>query len=236
MPEGVPEPVRNRLLLSLGTEDFTALSPHLKRVTLVVRRQLEAPDQPIDHAYFLEDGMASIVARMGTDRDIEVGVAGREGMTGTAIVLGTDRAPHMTFMQVEGWGWQVPADRLRELVEKRAGLRAVFLRYIQTMMIQTASTALANGHSKLEERLARWLLMTHDRSDGAEVRLTHEFLAVMLGVRRPGVTDAMHILEGKGLIKATRGLVLILDRVGLEAQANGSYGRYEAEYERVMGS
>ena len=142
--------------------------------------------------------------------------------------------PNNTFMQVDGWGWRVPAEILRRQFEASPGLRGLLLRYVQTMLYQTAMTALANGHSKLEERLARWLLMTHDRVDGADVRLTHEFLAVMLGVRRPGVTEAMHLLEGRGLIRANRGHVVILNREGLEAQANGSYGAAESEYRRLI--
>ncbi|HEY4201040.1 MAG TPA: Crp/Fnr family transcriptional regulator [Devosiaceae bacterium] len=227
---------RNALLRAMAPCDFDALEPHLERVTLEVRFQLERANQTIEHAYFLEDGLASIVARMSGDRDIEVGVAGRDGMTGTAVILGASMTPNSTFMQVDGWGWRVSADVLRRLFDASPSLRDLLLRYVQTMLLQTSATALANGHAKLEERLARWLLMTHDRVEGTDVRLTHEFLAVMLGVRRPGVTDAMHILEGKGFIRANRGQVVILDRDGLEQQANGSYGGPEAEYIRLMGT
>jgi CRP-like cAMP-binding protein len=118
---------------------------------------------------------------------------------------------------------------------KSPSSHAILLRFVQTFMTQVSSTALANGRTKLEPRLARWLLMIHDRSDGPKLRLTHEFLAVMLGVRRPGVTVAMQILEGKGLLRATRGLVHILDRPRLIELAGGSYGVPEAEYLRLTG-
>jgi CRP-like cAMP-binding protein len=107
--------------------------------------------------------------------------------------------------------------------------------YVQAFMSQTAQTALTNGRAKLEERLARWILMAHDRTDGDTLDLTHEFLALMLGVRRPGVTIAMHFLEGAGLIRSTRRAILIVDRDGLEQHADGSYGVPEAEYERLLG-
>ena len=225
---------RNELLRAMEPSDLDRLVPHLERVTLNVRFQLEDANTPIAYGYFLEAGMASIVARLGDDRDIEIGVAGRDGMIGTAVILGAEMTPNSTFMQVDGWGWRVPAATLRQQFDESASLRGLLLRYVQTMLFQTAMTALANGHSKLEERLARWLLMTHDRVDGADVRLTHEFLAVMLGVRRPGVTEAMHLLEGRGLIRANRGHVVILNREGLEAQANGSYGAAESEYRRLL--
>lgn len=226
--------LRNVLLRAMEPADLDELMPHLERVTLDLRYQLEGANEPIEHCHFLEAGMASIVARLGDDRDIEIGVAGREGMIGTAVLLGAEMTPNITFMQVEGWGWRVPAHVLRRMFEQSESLRRLLLRYVQTVMFQTATTALANGRAKLEERLARWLLMTHDRVDGADVRLTHEFLAVMLGVRRPGVTEAMHLLEGRGLIRANRGHVVIINREGLEAQANGSYGAAESEYRRLI--
>jgi CRP-like cAMP-binding protein len=232
---GRQDDFRNKLLQSMDPADFDLLAPSLREVRLDVRRELERPNVPIDTIYFLESGLASIVARMSGGRDIEVGLAGRDGMTGTAVILGGDQSPHHTFMQVAGSGWSLPATVLRSALDTSASLRALMLRYVQTMMAQTASTALANGQAKLEERLARWLLMTHDRIDGSDVELTHEFLAVMLGVRRPGVTVAIHILEGKGLIRANRGLLVIMDRDGLEAHANGSYGSAEAEYRRLIG-
>lgn len=229
-----PEHFRNALLRGMAPADLQNIAPALERVNLQIRHSLEQANQPIEHAYFLEQGMASIVGHLGGERDIEVGVAGREGMTGTALILGARQTPNSTFMQVEGWGWRLPAKVLLDSFAHSILLRQHLLRYVQTLLFQTATTALANGHSKLEERLARWLLMTNDRCDGSDVRLTHEFLSVMLGVRRSGVTEAMHILEGKGLIRANRGQVVILDRHGLEQQSNGSYGKAEAEYDRLM--
>jgi CRP-like cAMP-binding protein len=167
-------------------------------------------------------------------RDIEVGVVGREGVTGTAIVQGDTQSPHITFVQVQGAAYRIEADQFRYALSVNKRLRDLLTAYVRALAIQVSYTALANGRSKIEERLARWLLMVHDRVDGDRFNLTHEFLAVMLGVRRPGVTVSLHVLEGNGLIKSNRGEVIILDREGLIDLANGSYGVPEREYERLI--
>ena len=225
---------RNQLLNGLSPEDFALIESSLQQVDLEVRKSLEKPATPIEHIYFPEDGVASVVATMPQGKSIELGLVGREGMTGSSVVLGDDRPANETYIQVPGSGSLLGADQLREAMSKSATLRPFLLRYVQTFLIQTAQTALANGHFKLEERLARWLLMVHDRIDGDRLELTHEFLATMLGVRRPGVTVALHILEGRGLIRSKRTQVIVIDREGLEELANGSYGVPEAQYRRIM--
>ena len=210
------------------------LGPHLEAVDLPVRKQLENRNKAIEHVYFIEHGFASVVAN-GTGRSIEVGLIGREGMTGLAVVMGTDRSPHDTFIQAAGDAQRISAAALRSAMEQSPALHRFFLRYGHAFVIQTAQTALANGRSKIEERLARWLLMAQDRLDGDEVPLTHEFLSVMLGVRRPGVTVTLDLLEKQGLIRAKRGVVVILDRTGLRKISNGAYGAAEAEFQRLFG-
>lgn len=236
MLDSRPEQFRNALLRGMAPVDLHMIAPSLERINLEARHTLEEPNRPIEHAYFIERGMASIIGRIGGERGLEVGMAGRDGMTGTALILGARQSPNSTLMQIDGWGWRLPAAVLTDCFAKSDSLRRYLLLYVQTLLVQIATTALANGHAKLEERLARWLLMTNDRCDGVDMRLTHEFLSVMLGVRRSGVTEAMHMLEGKGLIRANRGHVVVLDRQGLEVQANGSYGQAEAEYARLMGA
>ncbi|WP_246704414.1 Crp/Fnr family transcriptional regulator [Rhizobium sp. P32RR-XVIII] len=227
---------RNALLKSMDAKDLALLAPHLEHVTLDIPYEIEKAHEPADYVVFLESGLASIVARLSGGRDIEVGIAGREGMTGAAIVLGGEQSPNMTFMQVSGSGFRISSAKLQEAIDASSTLRARLLAYIQAFMAQMSSTVLANGHSKLEERLARWLLMVHDRMDGNTISLTHEFLSIMLGVRRPGVTVAVHILEGKGYIRANRGQITILNRKGLIEEANGSYGAAEEEYLRLIGT
>jgi|SRR5436190_15269557 len=217
----------NRILSRLSRPDFALLEPHLEAVDLPVRKPLEARRKRIEHVYFPESGFASVVANGTSKPSIEVGIIGREGMTGLAIVLGSDRAQHATYIQVAGKGLRISADRLREADERSITLHRGMLRFAHAFLAQATTTALANGRSKIEERLARWLLMADDRIDGEVLPLTHEFLGLMLGTHRPGVTIAIQALEKQGLITARRARIAILDRKGLEKCSNGTYVRSE---------
>jgi CRP-like cAMP-binding protein len=215
--------IRNQILSGLSAADFALFAPHLEAVDLPVPRQLERGNKVIEHAYFPDSGIASMVANGQGTRSIEVGLIGREGMTGISIILGADRSPNETFMQLSGHGWRLAAADLRQATEKSTILFRALLLYAHAFLTQVTQTALSNGRSKLDERLARWLLMAHDRADSDEIKLTHAFIATMLGVRRPGVTIALSQLERIGLIRAYRGLITILDRKGLEAISDGAY-------------
>ena len=225
----------NHLLARLPKEDFLALQPHLTRVELPLRKVLERRNKRIEHVYFLEQGFASVVANGSRHGGVEVGIIGREGATGLAVIMGTDRSPHETYVQLAGWGLRMSAQGLRQAMDERPSLRRALLHYGHAFTVQTAYTALANGRGKIEERLARWLLMAHDRAEGHDLSLTHEFLALMLGVRRPGVTIALNRLEQDGLIRAKRGVISIFERAGLVAAANGTYGAPEMEFKRLFG-
>lgn len=217
----------NKILSALSNADQALMRPHLEPVTLALRQVLEAPNKPIKHCYFLEAGLASVVAVNGQNKRLEVGLIGREGMTGLVIVLGSDRSPHENFIQIAGGGQRISAKDLRSAMEQSRSLERAFLSSVQSFMHQTANTALSNGTATLEERLARWLLMASDRLEDDEVPLTHEFLSLMLGVRRAGVTVALHYLERRALIELSRKQIVITDRKGLRAAANGTY--HEAE-------
>jgi CRP-like cAMP-binding protein len=234
-PDPRPTIHRNQLLNALEPGDFALLEPHLKPLPLPAREVLEKPKTPIEMVYFIEAGIASVVAVSRGGRRIEVGIVGREGMTGMTVVMGNTSSPHETYIQVAGSGLGIRADALRKAMSASVALRDMLLHYAQAFMIQTAHTALANGHAKLEERLARWLLMAHDRLDGDAMPLVHEFLALILGVRRAGVTVAINELEAEGVIRAERGRITVIDRQGLEELADGSYGVPEAEYKRLIG-
>jgi CRP-like cAMP-binding protein len=227
--------VRNVLLSELSPGDFGLLQPHLNLVSLGIRAVLVEPNEAIEHVHFLESGIGSIVAISPGGERIEVGNVGREGMAGTAIVLGADRTPLLTFMQVAGSALRMRSEVLQQAMEASVTLRRLLSRYVQSVAFQTAQTALANGRYTVTERLARWILMSHDRLDGDDVPLTHEFLALMLGVRRAGVTVTLHILEGERMIKATRGHIRVIDRSKLQDVAGDSYGLPEAEYARLIG-
>ena len=226
--------VHNRLLQTLSPEDFHLLQPHLEHLSVKLRDVLIPPNEPIEHIHFPEHGIASIVANTNDGRRIEVGIFGRDGMSGTAVLLGADQTPHESFIQVPGAVLRMSADHLREAIRQSPSLHALFLRYVQAFQVQTAYTALSNGGYGIEERLARWLLMCHDRLDGDELPLTHEFLGIMLGVRRSSVTLAIQMLEGAKVIEARRGRLTLVDRAKLEGIAGDSYGTPEAEYERLI--
>jgi CRP-like cAMP-binding protein len=213
----------NRILSRLSRQDFALLEPHLEPVDLPVRKPLEARGKRIEQVYFIESGFASVVANGTSKPSIEVGIIGREGMTGLAIVLGSDRAQHATYIQAAGKGLRISAARLREADERSNTLHRAILRFAHSFLAQTTTTALANGRSKIEERLARWLLMADDRIDSKELPLTHEFLGLMLGTHRPGVTIALQALEKAGLITTRRSHITIVDRKRLEKSANGAY-------------
>lgn len=226
---------RNRLLSVLSLADRAELEPHLEFCEFSLRHVFEEPNRPIKYVYFIERGFASVVAVVNAEPEIEVGLIGREGVTGVPVLLGGDRAPHSCYAQHAGAGRRIGAKVLRERMEASAGLRRVLLNFAQTFMTQTAQTALANGRANLEERLARWILMAHDRVDGDGLMLTHEFLSIMLGVRRAGVTVAVRALEERGLIRHDRGRIVLVDREGLEVVSGKSYGVPEAEYRRLIG-
>ncbi|MGE3703062.1 MAG: Crp/Fnr family transcriptional regulator [Hyphomicrobiaceae bacterium] len=228
---------RNRILNALSRADFAILQPHLEPVPLSFRMRLQSANRNVKDVYFPERGLGSVVAICGGERkQAEVAVIGREGMSGLAVVHGVDRSPCDIFMQVEGKGQRISADDLRSAMDRSVSLLRCFLRFAHVFAVQSGYTALANARGKLEERLARWLLMAQDRVERDELVLTHEFLALMLGTRRAGVTVALGQFEAKGVIATARGSVTVIDRDGLEECANGLYGPPEAEFDRLFGS
>jgi CRP-like cAMP-binding protein len=224
----------NRILGSLRQDDCDLLDSHFEPVTLKFRQRLETASRKIESVCFIDAGLASVVALGGSGRRAEIAVIGPEGMTGIAVVLGAERSPQDTIVQVEGHGRRIGASVLRGLIEESRSLAACLMRYAHVFAIQAGYTALANAQGNIEERLARWLLMAHDRLQGDELHLTHESLSVTLGVRRAGVTIALQQLESSGLISTTRGCVTVLDRDGLEEAANGLYGVPEVELKRLF--
>src|SRR4051812_39320550 len=155
-------------------------------------------------------------------------------MAGLPVVLGIDRSPHGYMVQAAGEALRIPAPDLRAALRQSPSLQAGLLRYAHALMVQTAETAYANAGFAIEARLARWILMTDDRLAREDLPLTHDFLSMMLGVRRPGVTIAVQTLEGGGLIRAKRRGITVLDRTGLEGVAGNAYGVSEAEYANVI--
>jgi CRP-like cAMP-binding protein len=224
------------LLQALSPDDLALLEPHMVREKLHRGQVLLAADSPIEHVWFLEGGVASIVANTTDHGRTEVGIFGREGFAGTPLLLGSETCPHDIFLQVDDHtGLRIEAAPFLAAINRSATLRTMLLRYVQTVIVQTAHSAVSNAHQRIEARLARWLLMCHDRDDGDEILLTHEFMAMMIAAERSGVTVSLHVLEGAGMIRSTRGRVRILDRYKLEELAGEGYGQPEAEYRRLIG-
>ncbi len=225
----------NRLLASLGEEDQRDLLSHLEPVVLEYKRPLYDAYQRIEFVHFLESGVASLVNTMADGLAAEVGTVGNEGIVGLPILLGDDLAPSSMYMQVPGRGVRMRAAIFREKMEHSAPLRAIMLRYAHAFFNQVAQSAACAHFHSLEQRCCRWLLMTRDRMPSDEFQLTQEFLAMMLGVRRPGVTLAAGALRRAKLIRYQRGVVTILDRRGLEDTACECYAVAKAEFDRLLG-
>ena len=228
-------PSRNRLLSVLSDGDFALLQPHLRHVALPLLYDLERPNRKIEMVYFMETGIASIVAVQSDGTRVEVGLVGREGMSGVAVVLGGAQSPHSTYIQVAGEGQRIKASELRNAQNASPSLRDLLLKFAQVFMVQTAHTAIANARAHIDQRLARWVLMAHDRTDDKTIPLTHEFLSLMLGVRRAGVTEALQTLRRQKLIDTGRNQIVVRNRKGLERKAGSSYGAPEKEYRRLIG-
>ena len=232
MPSSAISASRNQLLASLQADALALLQRVLQPVELPLTTVLEETSVPIEAVYFIESGFASVVT--GNKPPIEIGLVGREGMTGLSIVMDDDRSVNRTFMQADGTALRMSADDLRAALRDSPTLHSSLLRYAQAFTVQTSQTALVNGRAKLEARLARWLLMVHDRFEQGDFPFTHRIIAMMLGVRRAGVTTALHTLEGHKLIRARRGQITVVDRKGLEALSDPSYGVPESEYARLV--
>ena len=225
----------NRILSRLSSADFAMLQPSLEAVSCPLGVVLVDQDKEIAHTYFLESGLASLVPISPEGQSAEGGVIGREGYVIPATILGSRTIPHKIEMQMAGAAHRVPRDAMMAAFEASSTLRDVLLRFAHILTVQMTYSVLANAVHHIDERLARWLLMCHDRSSSDDLALTHTFMAVMLAVRRPSVTTALHVLEGNGLIRSDRGYVTIRDRTALELFAGDCYGKPEIEYRRLLG-
>ena len=228
--------VRNRLLAALPPADFAALADHLQPAELELKQVLYEPGQKIQTIHFPEGGMVSHVIPLENGHGVEVGLAGREGLVGLPGVLGAERATTEAMVQMEGPAWRIRADELRAAFERSAPLRVLLLRYVQAFHAQVAQTAACNAQHTVDVRLARWLLMQHDRAEQDEFPMTHEFLALMLGTRRPSISVAAGVLQKSGAVRYVHGRVTVLDRAGLEAAACECYGVVREQSDELLGA
>jgi CRP-like cAMP-binding protein len=229
-------PPRNRLLAALPPEVLARLRPMLKPVELPLRHTLYAAGEPITAVDFPETGWVSMLATLENGEAAEVGLIGREGMVGLPLLLGTDRAPIEAMCQAGGTALRLDAAAFRDALAASPALRTILLRYAMAFTVQVSQTAACNGRHQVEDRLARWLLMAHDRAEGDTFPMTHEFLSMMLGVRRAGVTVAAGVLQKASLIRYAAGRIEVTDRAGLEAASCECHGIVRQEFERLLGA
>lgn len=226
---------RNRLLAALPPEDLARLWPQLSEVELQFRQTLHMPEEPVRAVYFPETGYTSRLAPMEDGDFAEVGLVGPEGMIGLAPLLGADTDSFELMVQVPGTALRMDAAAFREALDRILSFRPLLNRYALAHFEQVARTGACNGRHHTDQRLARWLLMAHDRVEGEPFPMTHEFLSMTLGVRRAGITVAAGTLQKAGLIRYERGRMEITDRPGLEAASCECYGTARRAYDRLLG-
>jgi len=229
------QPGSNRLLRLLPHVERARVTADLEAVSLLRKQVIVRPDEAYTHVLFPSVGVVSVLVPMGEEQSVEAAVIGFEGIVGVPIVLGADSGPHEVITQVVGGGQRLPVRRFRELLRECPGLRSVCLRYALAFMNQTARSSACNRMHEIHQRLARWLLLVHDRVEGDEFGLTQEYLSEMLGVRRPSVSLAAQTLHNAGLIDYRWGRIHVLDRRGLEDAACEDYRQTVTEYEDLFG-
>lgn len=221
---GEGKPIGNRILLSLPEAEYQAIRPSLSFIYMPHHASLHEPGERIEFAYFPNRGLVSLVVAMREGKTVEVGVVGNEGLVGTPGAVGLNRSPHRAVVQIAGDGLRIRIEALRRLLPSVPQLQFMASRHAVIQGMQAAQSAACNRLHGIEQRLARWLLIMQDRMDEGMLRITHDFLATMLGTDRPSVSLAAGILQRKGTIEYTRGAVRILNRKKLEECACECYG------------
>jgi CRP-like cAMP-binding protein len=212
---------RNSILKTLDEEVLSRLC--LRRVTFEIEHELEYPGQPIEHLFFVEEGMASMTATFQDGSQVEVGMFGYEGVVGISALMGTKRSLNRVYTQIPGHGYSCPIEVARREFGLGGEFQSLALRYVQTQLLQAAQSAGCNAKHDIDQRLARWLLLCADRAHSNEFALSQEFIADMLGSTRTTVSAAAGLLKGSGLIRYSRGVIRLLDVAGVEARACECY-------------
>jgi CRP-like cAMP-binding protein len=225
----------NRLLTALPRKEYDRLRPHLEKVSLLLKDILYEPSGPIPHVYFPLGGVVSLVIIMDSGFSLEVGIIGNEGMVGTPVFLGSQSSLTRAISQIPGDALRMETTVFEKEMLRRGALYGLVQRCTQAMINQISQSTVCNHRHSVKKRLCRWLLMSHDRVGTDEFPLTHEFLAQMLGVRRPTVTAAAVSLQTAGLIRYHRGSVTVLDRKGMEAASCECYGAVAEELHHLLG-
>ncbi len=224
----------NRLLAALPRDEWERLMPHAGAVDLPLGKSLYEPGGIRHRLYFPTTAIVSLLYVTESGDSTQLAVIGREGVVGVGVFLGSDTAPHQAVVQSAGQGLCIEAEVIQHEFEHSAAFRHLMLHYTQALITQMAQTAACVRHHSLDQRLCRWLLMQLDRLDGADIMVTHETIAHMLGVRREGVTEAAHRLQTNGVIRYARGHISVLDRAAIERLTCECYAVVSAEYDRLM--
>lgn len=233
---GFIPPIKNRLLAALVKRDYQHLVPHLHKVDLSLGERVYLAGHNIEHVYFPENSVVSLLSSQEDGATTEVGLVGREGMVGLTVFLGGAIVPEEAVVQLAGTAMKMKAAVLREELRLGSPLQLLLLRYTRSFIALISQSVGCSQHHSLEQRFARWLLMMLDYSDSNTLRLTHEMVASMIGTRRAGVTMAALALKDRKLIETARGKVTILDRPGLEAVACECYALIRNEFSRLHNS
>jgi CRP-like cAMP-binding protein len=226
---------QNRLLASLPPASLAQLMPKLTLVPLGLRDEIYHSDGPVNAVWFPQSGMISLVKLLGDGMQAEVGLIGREGVAGASLMAGVATSFSEAFVQLPGTALKMAASDFRAEFDASQPFRAMLLRYNEALHAQVMQTAACNGRHGLEQRLARWILMAYDRGDGADLSLTQDFLAMMLGVHRPSITVTAGILQRAGLIRYAGGRVTVPDRTALEAASCECYEDVRKRFADLLG-
>ena len=218
------ERVGNKILLSISDKEYAVIRPHLEFLSMPHHLSLYEPGQPLKFVHFPNTGMVSLVIATEDGKTVEVGEVGREGFAGTQAAVGINRNQVREIVQIAGDGFRVRIGALKSVLLSAPGLQRLLTRYAVVQGMQFAQTAACNRLHNIEQRLARWLLITQDRVDSPKLAITHDFLATMLGTDRPTVSLAFGTLQNKQIIEHTRGGVQILSRTKLEDCSCECYG------------
>jgi CRP-like cAMP-binding protein len=227
-------PGQNRLLSALSRDLQIRLLPRMEKVTLSVRQLLFEAGEPITHVYFPLSGSMSLIIGLNGGDSVEIATVGNEGMVGTAVFLGADRGPMRAVCQVAGQALKMRSENFRHAIAEHPDLAEAVRRFTHGMINQISQTTACNQVHTVQQRMCRWLLMTHDRVGADEFHLTQELLAQMLGVRRPSVTVAAGLLQKHGLISYQRGRIRVADRAGLEAASCACYETVRQDIDRLL--
>lgn len=225
---------KNKLLAALPAHALAQIAPALEVYPLRGRRVLHHAKAPIEHLYFVEEGLVSVIADTGGGSDAEVWLVGCEGLVGTPALLGATRSNHRRVVQASGSALRMSSADLHRAMDEVPLFRDLLLRYVNTVLLQTSQSGACNAAHSVKQRLARWLLLADDRHSGLELPVTHNMLARILGIRRASVTECLNVLATEGLLQNTRGIVSVADRPGLQAASCTCYGIIQREQDRLF--